>query len=254
MLQHYNLLLIRRVDMKPIGFVRHYPASDGPKSKFSENTTEKELQEFKENVETKVKELKDREQEEFNKFSDYFYEKCWECTSKSEVETLRDKTKSEQKALSAIYQEEVKQDLLGDIHEKLDNSNFTKEGIEMEKRAVEAVIGKLINEEGRVLERRLQDIDETCDNVSEFYDDAEGPSDSDPSDSNPPVDGVDSGSEGGDPSPSNPADGGGNATKNMVGVKDTSLSTSTSQKSVIDYIIELESITSIYDFDSDFIE
>lgn len=116
-------------------------------SVFSDNTTEKDLQEHKDNQAKKMSEFKDRH------FDDEIYAKTttFNNMDKDSAETLRDKIKSDIISDTNKLKEELREDVQETI-DMLNSSSYVKESKE-----------KLIAEERDHLRISLEEADKVCD-------------------------------------------------------------------------------------------
>ena len=115
-------------------------------SVFSDNTTEKDIQEYKDNEKIKISEFKDRHTEE------EIYDKVpvWNAMDKVSAEALRDEIRSDLLRDTAKLKEELREDV-GNIIDIIKSSTFTESAKE-----------KLIDEYTDHLNGNLRDADTVC--------------------------------------------------------------------------------------------
>jgi len=161
---------------KPKKFVRYYPSKSNAPSKFSENTTERDLREYHTNLDQKVEDIKNRLEDMEDKITlELEY-----CGSKEEAEKARESLSKEVKAESAKYLEEIKDD--SELYkESLKDSSFTAESKEIEKKNIEKQVEGILIEEGESLMKLLNKIEESYVDACEFYDQAHADSSSEKS-------------------------------------------------------------------------
>lgn len=137
-------------------FVRYYPTRSEAPSKFSENTTEKDLREYHANLDKKVEDIKDRTEDHEDKITLEFEF----CSSKEDASKLRESLSNNVKSESAKYLEEIKED--SELEkESLDYSSFTTEGKEAEKNNIQKHVENIQIEEGKSLMQLLNLIEKT---------------------------------------------------------------------------------------------
>lgn len=125
-------------------------------SLFSDNTTEKDLEEYRENQVKKLGEFKDRHSE------DEIYAKTtvFDSMDKDSAEALRDEIKSDLIRDTSKLKEELREDVQESI-DMLNSSKFTKEGKE-----------ELIARERDHLKINLEEADKVCDERLWILDDS----------------------------------------------------------------------------------
>ncbi len=149
---------------------RYYPVWAAPKSKFSDNTTERELREYEENNQAKIEDFKNRDESTHDKIIAKFDL----CESKKEAKEILEEMEKEIKKDSSKFIEELKDDA-SEMKAKLENSNgYSKESIskltlDLDKHLEENIIceGEHI---GKLLEQLHTEYEEACDF---FYNDSD---------------------------------------------------------------------------------
>lgn len=115
--------------------IRFYPGKvdkTPPGSKWSDDTTELALDGYNKNKNERVKDLKERSQQDTSDLADSVRDKVMFLATKEEVEQTKNDCKHEVKSESAKYLEEVKEaDAIAvkDIQDVLNNSNKSPEWI-----------------------------------------------------------------------------------------------------------------------------
>ena len=147
-------------DKKPsLILVRFYPGVIAPPSKFSENTTEKDLREFKEGVQEEIKNIKDRDSSDPNEVCDRAQEQFNKAKTVEDLDKLKEDLDKERLSNSAKYLEERREDLK-EIKAKIEESSFTDQTKKKELEELDKEHEDLLEEEGKVVKGTLEAVNE----------------------------------------------------------------------------------------------
>ena len=160
-------------------FVRHYPGWVPPASKFSENTTDKDLREMEEKKAEKVKAFK-----EDNNFEQEVEDTLDRCENKQELLEAKEKLENHAKAQSSKFLEELKE-IAAERIERLENSTYTKESIEKSIEKIHKELEEDIQNEGKytafflekinnIYKERLEELEEWEDKDSDASESYQG--------------------------------------------------------------------------------
>lgn len=137
-------------------FVRYYPHHVNPPSKFSENTTEKEIKKYNEDHEEKVKNIDERDNDLHDDMINEFTKASGD---KDKIKETYENFYSEIKSRSGKFLEEIKEDnrKIKDIVESSDG--FTKETINKELTKLDKHLEEEIQAEGRHTKNLLEKLE-----------------------------------------------------------------------------------------------
>lgn len=126
--------------------VRYYPGSIDPESKFSENTTERDIKEYNDKIDNAVKDLKYRDEEMNDKIISIFDN----CSDLKETEEANQSLINEIKGISGKFLEEVKEDYKN-MKNNLDDSSYTPESQDKIKAKLDKDLEEIVADEAKVV-------------------------------------------------------------------------------------------------------